>query len=235
MNPSTEQAIIVTGKTSRSRSPKGRGPGRPKGVLGEDTRRQILEAASECIDTYGLNATSLTAIAKRVGITRAAIYNYFESKEAIARAVVLELEGRRPIEPLGRRWWTDPLPASATTTTAKLSVLLTRSYEEAVAERNLNEQDFYLQMIRASKTDRELRSALIDFVGDQRETFRAILLDGIAGGELDESIDLERVLDGLQGLVWAVGVSSSLAPNATVAGQVRSALELMLQPVPGLT
>lgn len=50
---------------------------------GEDTRDRILEAAREMFVEHGYEATTMRAIAKRVGHTPTAIYHHFRSKEAL--------------------------------------------------------------------------------------------------------------------------------------------------------
>lgn len=52
------------------------------------TRRMILEAAAVVFDECGYDGTSTTEILARSGLTRGALYHHFESKEAIAAALV---------------------------------------------------------------------------------------------------------------------------------------------------
>ena len=63
-------------------------PGRPLGP----TRRALLEAARELFAEQGFAATGRDEIAERAGVTRGALYHHFESKTAVAAAVVAELE-----------------------------------------------------------------------------------------------------------------------------------------------
>lgn len=50
-------------------------------------RAEILAAAQHIIRTQGLDALSLRALAKAVGVTAPALYEYFASKDAILRAL----------------------------------------------------------------------------------------------------------------------------------------------------
>ena len=52
---------------------------------------RILEAAKSCFLNYGFKRTSMADIAEKAGISRPAIYLYFENKEAIFRALVEHL------------------------------------------------------------------------------------------------------------------------------------------------
>lgn len=77
---------------------------------GTDTRERILEAALGLFSTQGYEATSVGAIAKKAGISRASFYRYFRGK----RDVLLDLLSswhdlmewiRRSGEPEGRSVW----------------------------------------------------------------------------------------------------------------------------------
>ena len=76
-----------------------------------DTRTAILEAARDLLAETGLEALSMRAVARRVGVTATAIYHYFENKDALVRSVVQTgyqrmesyLEGATHQHPLGSR------------------------------------------------------------------------------------------------------------------------------------
>lgn len=53
-------------------------------------RTDILDAAQHIIRTQGLDALSLRALAKSVGVTAPALYEYFPSKDAILRALFVQ-------------------------------------------------------------------------------------------------------------------------------------------------
>ena len=56
-------------------------------------RAEILAAAQHIIRTQGLDALSLRALAKAVGVTAPALYEYFDSKDAILRALFVQGSG----------------------------------------------------------------------------------------------------------------------------------------------
>ena len=64
----------------------------------EETRRALIDAAAHLFATKGVEASSLDDIARRVGLTKGAIYANFPSKQALIEAVaderstVLDLE-----------------------------------------------------------------------------------------------------------------------------------------------
>ena len=53
-----------------------------------DTRQDILDVAAELFIEQGYDRTSLRAIAERVGVTKAALYYHFASKEALLEALI---------------------------------------------------------------------------------------------------------------------------------------------------
>ncbi|HEY9216788.1 MAG TPA: TetR/AcrR family transcriptional regulator [Phenylobacterium sp.] len=69
------------------------------------TRRKLLEATLAVIGESGLHGVSLDAVAKRCGVTKGAIYDNFESKDAmiVAAFAMLPDEAMSPIVwPQGR-------------------------------------------------------------------------------------------------------------------------------------
>lgn len=48
-----------------------------------DTRRRLLEAASEACAERGFDGATLQEVARRAGVTATALYNHFESREAL--------------------------------------------------------------------------------------------------------------------------------------------------------
>jgi AcrR family transcriptional regulator len=55
---------------------------------GERTRRRLLELAIERFGDRGFRATSVSEVARAAGLTQAAVYAYFDSKDALFDAAV---------------------------------------------------------------------------------------------------------------------------------------------------
>ena len=68
------------------------------------TREKIIQAAFEEIHSHGFQATSMSEIIKRAGITKGALYHHFKSKTELGYAVIDEV-----IRPLMKERWLDPL------------------------------------------------------------------------------------------------------------------------------
>lgn len=54
----------------------------------QEKRERIVETALEIFATYGYHGSSISMIAQHAGIAKGLLYNYFESKEALLKAVV---------------------------------------------------------------------------------------------------------------------------------------------------
>jgi len=64
---------------------------RTVGSAAEDTRRRILEAATELFHERGYAGTSIRHISERLGMTKGALYYHFASKEELLLAIVAPL------------------------------------------------------------------------------------------------------------------------------------------------
>lgn len=71
-----------------------------------DTRRALLDGATEAIAAYGVEQTSLAELALAGGLTKGAVYWHFPSKEALVSAVIehVALEGE-PSAPVWVPLW----------------------------------------------------------------------------------------------------------------------------------
>ena len=64
-----------------STTPQSRGP------ADHNVREQILEAAGEHFSHYGYDKTTVSDLAKAIGFSKAYIYKFFDSKQAIGEAI----------------------------------------------------------------------------------------------------------------------------------------------------
>jgi AcrR family transcriptional regulator len=69
---------------------RARRPRQRQGRRERDTRRQILDASLQLFSEHGFARTSVRAIARYVGITNAAIYYHFASKQELLEALLEE-------------------------------------------------------------------------------------------------------------------------------------------------
>lgn len=64
---------------------------RPRTPRGERTRRKLLDAAAAEFAENGFHAGSIAAITRRAGVALGSFYTYFDSKDAIFRALVSDM------------------------------------------------------------------------------------------------------------------------------------------------
>lgn len=64
---------------------------RPRTARGEKTRRKLLDAAASEFAENGFHAGSISAITRRAGAALGSFYTYFDSKDAIFRALVSDM------------------------------------------------------------------------------------------------------------------------------------------------
>lgn len=63
----------------------------PRTARGERTRRSLLDAAAAEFAENGFHAGSISAITRRAGVALGSFYTYFDSKDAIFRALVSDM------------------------------------------------------------------------------------------------------------------------------------------------
>lgn len=63
------------------------GPGHQRGPLDHEVRTQIVDAANGYFRHYGYEKTTVSDLAKSIGFSKAYIYKFFDSKQAIGEAI----------------------------------------------------------------------------------------------------------------------------------------------------
>lgn len=58
-----------------------------RGPAEHTVRDQIVEAANECFARYGYGKTTVSELAREIGFSKAYIYRFFDSKQAIGEAI----------------------------------------------------------------------------------------------------------------------------------------------------
>lgn len=81
-----------------ARPASARSPRRPSA---DERREEILAVAMRCFATRGFHGTTTRAVAEGVGLTEAALYRYFPSKESLYSAIIeRKIEAPSLLEPL---------------------------------------------------------------------------------------------------------------------------------------
>jgi AcrR family transcriptional regulator len=150
--------------------------GRPPGSSSDATRQRILTAACECFGARGYEATTNNDIGDRAGVTGAAIYRYFDSKQVLYVEAVAA--AHREILPFFRD------AVSGATTAREGLVALARAYAAAY-DRFPTLSPFLAGIAEEMRRHPELASALMA----EPETVLTIVVEiverGVGRGEIE--------------------------------------------------
>ena len=164
-----------------------RGPGRPPGPSrAADVRARIVAEASRLYAGAGYAGLSVGTLATRVGITKATVFHYFPTKDALAVAVFDALGER--LEGRARAWFGAP-PASYA---ARLERAL-RGLVEFYGADPVNAQLVCHGLLEVELTPAAGTDGLSVFADFVRE-FTTFLADGIAAGEFHPDRPLGTVV-----------------------------------------
>ena len=107
-----------------------------------NTRDRILDIALELFTEQGFDATSLRQIAERLGVTKAALYYHFESKDDILMALHMRLHefGRNALSRMGKEQvtlelWEELLDEIVDQMLAQRQLFLMHQRNQAVLEK----------------------------------------------------------------------------------------------------
>jgi AcrR family transcriptional regulator len=148
----------------------------PAARRGPETREAIHQAAIELFAKLGYHATSMRAIASAAGIRPAAIYHWYESKEAI----LVELQDDF-MERLTER------VLAATERYQRPALRLAAAVREHVVFHGLHTRAAFVTDSEIRALTEEPRRALIAKRDDYQAMFSAMIRDGIREGSLRAS------------------------------------------------
>jgi AcrR family transcriptional regulator len=159
-------------------------PGRPRC---QETRGAILRAAYELLETGGLAAFTIEAVAERSGAAKTTIYRWWPNKGALAMESFLRVAEQE-----------NPFPE---TDSAEADL---RAHLHLFARRLRGRAGRLLAGIVAeAQKDPATREAFIrSYVAPRRQAARALLERGIARGEFRPDLDVESVCDALYGFFY---------------------------------
>ena len=193
-------------------------PKEPRTARGRKTLRKLLDAATVEFGERGFHEASISSITRRAGVALGSFYTYFDSKDAIFRALVGDLSDA--VRQAAASAITEPKDALATEQSA-LAAFLAFASEHKEIYRIIDEAEFvYPTAYRAHYTS---------VAGRISERLRS----GVAGGELrTDCAEVEawaimgmNVFLGLRYAIWSEE-GDDLDAVASRAGEVqRSGLQ----------
>lgn len=172
----------------------------PRPDVSEARKRQILEAAASVFARTGLHEARMEDVAAEAGLSKAAVYLYFEGKDAVITALLsrlfeLEIEDLKTLARAAG-------PAAERLRTLTRRLLL--DYEKAGIETAVF-REFYALAAREKK----VRAFLRDYFREYRELLAELVRQGIERGEFREAepqgvaLAILGVYEGLA-LLWAI-------------------------------
>lgn len=141
---------------------------------------QILSAAAQLFSERGFDAASMAELSKRTGLSKAAIYHYFDGKEALIKALIELLFAE--VEPELKRLIDDPSPAVDRVRTYVDHLAATLTRDAAMLPVMLE------SFARASRDESLFTFAANSFENYMR-SFGRIIEQGIRSGELPATLD----------------------------------------------
>jgi len=158
------------------------------------TREHIIRVAVHLFAVKGYTQTGMEEIAKEVGITKPAVYYYFESKEKLLMAILDNIHD---------------LQIRIMTGLIKKNLALPDLIEETIREviRFLNERpDWFRLMFRLSAADVDL-PRFVDLKKhhlEDHERFHALLEPALPGTRLRPGIDAHVLTDDFMNLIIGI-------------------------------
>jgi AcrR family transcriptional regulator len=209
--------LAVTSEENPSGDPNG-APTEP-GATPPDTgstRARILDTALDLFVEKGFDGTSLREIAEALGVTKAAIYYYFESKDDILMALHMRLHdfGKDALKrlegmPVSRQLWCALLDELLDQMLTQRKIFLMHERNQAALE----------------KLHREDHDAEHD---DIQDAFRRVLADPAV--PVDDRIRMASAFGAVFGSLFMAGDAFANVPNAELGDVLRGVLHDVLGP-----
>ncbi|HVV35134.1 MAG TPA: TetR/AcrR family transcriptional regulator [Acidimicrobiales bacterium] len=182
--------------------------GRPVNADGEATRARLLDAAAAICAETGFDGATVSQIARRAGLTPAAIYNYYDSREDLLYAA-----GRRGLEQV-----TAVVPAGAGADAARLIATAYLRPELAQTRRLLAELHV--------ASNREPRLAAL--LAEWHHSWSAALRRVLPPGDPDPGATVKALFLLLLGLCHLDDLESVRARPTALARTVEALVEVLV-------
>jgi AcrR family transcriptional regulator len=191
--------------------------------LAQERREQILQAASAVFARRGLHAARMDDIVEAAGLSKGAVYWYFDSKDEIIMAL-LERFMQAELEDLAK------LPEDGRPVSARMLAMadhLVRQLE-SMADLMPIALEFYAEAPRREK----VRQTVVKYFSGYQALLSELIDQGVQRGEL-RAVDPEdtavAVMASIEGLIlyWILGLFEEL--GRSFRDQVRGAMTLLLR------
>jgi len=160
----------------------------------EETRENVLYAALDVFAEKGYSRTTFVDIAKRIGMTKGAVYWHFKDKQSLLAALIQEIHDREHAviaEKTGEATTLDGLKAYLVT---RVRIVTEDEFYRKFAFFMLMQMEWSVDVIAA------VRDKLMSVRTEPFEDFDQILTEVRRRGELREDLDIKIVKHMLKGM-----------------------------------
>jgi AcrR family transcriptional regulator len=174
-----------------------RGPGRPSGSNGADTRNRILQAAREVFSEVGYESATFKDIAARADVTRTNVNHHFHSKGELYQTLFQST--RENVVAVGI------VEASAERDLIdRLSGFLRTAVQIDSEDRSLAR--FIAASLFDSFRNPEYRDQALGQIDDVRAFLKASLEDAVVQGVVRPDADLGAITEMLVAVMWGMSI-----------------------------
>lgn len=159
-----------------------------------EKRGQVVRAATLLFKEKGFDATTLNNIAEEVGVDRASLYYYFDSKEELLQEAVGDVTGRN-LEMIRALRRSDLAPAE------RLAQLIHNAI--ASFDENYPQVFVYIQeeMTRLRSREDPWAKAMLKQTREFEQALLDLLRDGVEAGVIRADLDLQVAAQALWGMI----------------------------------
>jgi AcrR family transcriptional regulator len=185
----------------------------------------LLRLAIKKLAAVGYEAMTLEDVAREAGLTRAAVYRYFASKQELARTAILaNLPTFDMVEGYFRQY------AQESPTLGGQVSALVRACLRTAAERPEASRYYYaLGRVVELEDDPNVARIFRSWSMFVRNKLVQIVSSAIDRGELPGDFDSLYMVDAVAGLIWALAQGIATSPNGRVTRQIQLAADLFLR------
>ena len=190
----------------------------------DDRRARILEAALEVCQRHGVEGARMEEVAARAGVSKGTLYRYFESKEELLLATVIDsYEQNLPLFDAGADPTSDPAD--------RLDALLvgTAKVLAAVAPRMSVHYQAWGIVARNPALKERLEEFLRSFHASRRDTLVETIREGQALAVFDGAADAGTFADAIQALLSGFLYRTTFEPERATPDELRKTLDALMR------
>jgi len=160
----------------------------------EETRKAILLAALDVLSEKGYSRTTFVDIARRIGMSKGAVYWHFKNKQALLAALMEEMRGREEALLAGEAGELTSLDGLKAYLVARMRIATRDDLCRKFAFFMLLQMEWSVDVIEA------VRRELMNLRKEPFDEFTSILNEARCRGELRPDIDIATEKDMLRGM-----------------------------------